>query len=80
MDVDRYKWLGPKRRIEPTSHDDLLRRVREWWPTVNVEGSYGFERSYWVRGELVAHCWPVQRSPLGYWLRIALPHPAKEAG
>ncbi len=68
MMKDIHPELGPRMRV--SSIEEALARVRDAWPRVGMEGSTGFQRSFWVDGELVAHCWEIRGREDDFWLRI----------
>lgn len=70
MHKDRYPSLGPKKLIN--SFDDLIIEVRKIWPSATIEGSIGYERSFWngYNKDLVAHAWAKNYKKNEYWLRI----------
>ncbi len=65
---DIHPELGPRNRVSST--EEALARVREVWPLASMEGSTGFQRSFWIDGELVGHCWEIRSREDDFWLRI----------
>lgn len=70
---DIHKDLGTKSRV--SSIEEALFRVREHWPEAYLEGSTGYQRSFWVRegsgeAELVGHSWEIRGRDDDFWLRI----------
>lgn len=72
---DIHPELGPRKRV--SSLEDALARVREVWPCASMEGSTGFQRSFWVEGELVGHCWEVRSRDDDFWLRVMAGYTAR---
>ena len=72
MLMDIHKDLGSKTRVG--SIEQALEQVRRVWPNAGMEGSTGFQRSFWVPGPdgmtLVAHCWEMRGRDDQFWLRI----------
>jgi hypothetical protein len=70
---DIHPDLGPRSRI--SSIEEALAHVRKVWRSAWIEGSTGFQRSFWVKGAggdavLVAHCWEIRGREDDFWLRI----------
>lgn len=72
MTLDIHPDLGRKQRVG--SIEDALTVVRTVWPRAWMEGSTGYQRSFWVSGsdgaELVGHCWEVRGKSGDLWLRV----------
>jgi hypothetical protein len=73
MMKDIHPDLGPRKRV--SSIEDALANVRKVWPSAWMEGSTGFQRSFWIRGAdglgaLVGHCWEIRGRSDQFWLRI----------
>lgn len=68
MMKDIHPELGARTRV--SSMDEALARVRKRWPRATIEGSTGFQRSFWIEGELVGHCWEVRGRENDFWLRV----------
>ena len=68
MNRDLHPELGKRQRV--ASLDECLGLVRVAYPNAYMEGSTGVERSFWVRGNLVAHAWPVRGKTEEMWLRV----------
>ena len=73
MSPDRYaEILGGKKKKMP-SFDACVTAVRMLFPMAYAEGSTGYERTFWLVGNLVAHAWPTntKTTKLGaMWLRV----------
>lgn len=69
MNRDLHPELGPRGRVHGI--EQALAQVRDRHPAASMEGSTGAERSFWVKGLLVAHAWPVRGSEDDFWLRIS---------
>ena len=70
--MDRYPSLG--RKITAATEQEAMDLVRAVWPSAHKEGSTGFERSWWVERELVAHQWPKNNQTLEpLWVRVSKP-------
>lgn len=51
--------------------DDALNLVRRSYSKANMEGSTGFQRSFWVDRQLVAHAWTTN-SGTGLFYRVRI--------
>lgn len=71
MLMDIHKDRGQKTRVG--SIEEALASVRKIWPGASMEGSTGYQRSFWVPGhdgmELVGHCWELRGRDDQFWLR-----------
>lgn len=71
--LDRYPELGPK--LTAATEMEAMTMVRAVWSQAYKEGSTGYERTWWVGKELVAHQWPKSaRAPEPLWIRIRGQH------
>ncbi|NTF17885.1 hypothetical protein G6L37_05680 [Agrobacterium rubi] len=72
MLMDIHKDLGHRQRV--ASIDEALEAVRVTWTGAYMEGSTGYQRSFWIHGPgeavLVGHCWEVRGRDDSFWLRI----------
>lgn len=72
---DIHPDLGPRTRVATV--EKALAAVRKVWPQAYLEGSTGFQRSFWVdlagEAELVGHCWEIRGISGDFWLRVRQP-------
>ena len=80
MNRDIHQDLGPRIRVRQGGIDECLRLVRAVHPRACMEGSTGFERSFWNGRTLVAHAWPLRPMTEDFWLRIAAATPEEASG
>ena len=70
---DRYAEILGGKKTRMSSFEACVTHVQALFPRAYAEGSTGYERTFWLGGELIGHAWPTnpRTTVLGaMWLRV----------